>query len=82
MPSCIPECSNDGVCVNDNVCDCRKSLFTGSRCTEKGILKRNSYIDYLFLTLSSIIIVIIIIISISTYLHRNSNIIKAGNLYI
>ncbi|KAG4090592.1 hypothetical protein H8356DRAFT_1279541 [Neocallimastix lanati (nom. inval.)] len=29
-PTCIPDCVNNGRCVNDNVCDCSKSSYTGT----------------------------------------------------
>ncbi|ORX97767.1 hypothetical protein LY90DRAFT_520042 [Neocallimastix californiae] len=52
IPKCDPDCTNNGVCVNDNVCDCSKSLFIGSTCNEKKQLIINPYIERTYKILS------------------------------
>ena len=78
MPSCSPPC-NSGVCVNNNVCDCRNTAFTGLYCNEYYKLERIRSIDAIIKLISIMIIGISLIFMAGIYLLRTDPKIKSGN---
>ncbi|OUM60996.1 hypothetical protein PIROE2DRAFT_13112 [Piromyces sp. E2] len=76
-PICDPPCDNNGECINDNVCDCSKTPFKGTLCSERYKQKRYLAIDLTFRITSFILIGITIISTIILYLNRNHEIIKS-----
>ncbi|ORX57940.1 hypothetical protein BCR36DRAFT_277581, partial [Piromyces finnis] len=79
LPKCNPQCVNAGKCVNDNLCDCSKTSFTGKTCSEYYKQKRNKITDYLFLFLSYILIALTITVFVGIYFYRKNQIIKAAS---
>ncbi|OUM61508.1 hypothetical protein PIROE2DRAFT_12460 [Piromyces sp. E2] len=77
-PVCIPACVN-GICINDNVCDCTNTKFKGNLCNEHYPLKRMKILDLIILILSIFLIVFTIILIIGVLLYHKHTIIKAGN---
>ncbi|ORX47569.1 hypothetical protein BCR36DRAFT_92865 [Piromyces finnis] len=78
-PSCEPSC-NTGTCINNNICSCNNTLFTGSYCNEYIKLKRISVIDISIRIISIILIIVTIITIFSTIYLRNNPIIKGGSV--
>ncbi len=70
---------NEGKCINDNVCECKKQ-FTGNICSERFQIKKSpilyiiiSIIGYLFGIISLLLIPVV-------FHYKNHNVIKAGKL--
>ncbi|ORX84045.1 hypothetical protein BCR32DRAFT_242932 [Anaeromyces robustus] len=80
LPYCEKKCQNGGECINNNVCDCSKSNFIGSYCTEHGKMQRNKNLDKTVLGTSLFLIVVIIITMITTILLRENPAIKGGGI--
>jgi len=80
IPICKNECKNDGVCVNNDLCDCSNSTFGGNYCDEYIRLERNSSIDMLLNIVILVIIFIIVVIIGMTLYYRDNSIIKGGGI--
>ncbi|KAL6604396.1 7 transmembrane sweet-taste receptor of 3 GCPR-domain-containing protein [Neocallimastix sp. 'constans'] len=78
-PTCHASC-NTGECINDNVCDCTKTPFTGLYCDEHYILHRNKYMDYFHRLLAIILIIMDIICMYYTIKYRNNPVVKGGSI--
>jgi len=79
-PVCNPVCMNQGVCVNDNVCECTET-YTGSICSERNKHERNKIFDIIINTLSVLFILVTIITMYLIFYFRNYEVIKSGNFF-
>jgi len=77
MPTCSISCNN-GKCVNDNVCDCSKTTFTGLYCDEHYKVERIKIFDILYRIIAIIITIITILCIFGIYRYKNNPIIKGG----
>jgi len=77
FPKCETSC-NSGDCINNNVCDCSKTHFTGQYCNEYEKLNRMEKMD-IFITMISVLMIIASVIIIYFLLHcKNYPNIKGG----
>ncbi|KAL6600251.1 7 transmembrane sweet-taste receptor of 3 GCPR-domain-containing protein [Neocallimastix sp. 'constans'] len=79
MPTCSISCNN-GKCVNDNVCDCSKTTFTGLYCDEHYKVERIKIFDILYRIIAIIITIITILCIFGIYRYKNNPIIKGGGI--
>ncbi|ORX76364.1 hypothetical protein BCR32DRAFT_271328 [Anaeromyces robustus] len=77
-PKCVPACNNSGKCINNNVCNCNNTKFTGKYCNEHEQLKRNEIIDMLIDLVTSLLIFSTFLIIIITIFLRDHPNIKGG----
>ncbi|ORX52522.1 hypothetical protein BCR36DRAFT_30734 [Piromyces finnis] len=76
-PKCDPSC-NSGRCINDNVCDCSSTTYTGLYCNEHYKVARSHAKDILYRIISHILYLISTILIIAVFINRNVSIIKGG----
>jgi len=69
---------NNGVCVNDDVCDCSDSYAKGQFCDEYYKLERMKTIDIIIRVIASILLIMTILLIIGIIIFRNELIIKSG----
>ncbi|ORX59206.1 hypothetical protein BCR36DRAFT_275911 [Piromyces finnis] len=79
-PICNPKCSNQGVCINDNICDCSKTTYTGRICSERNRLGKNKIFNQIIYIISIGFIIVTIGSIYFVFHHRKNEIIKAGNI--
>ncbi|OUM57306.1 hypothetical protein PIROE2DRAFT_17762 [Piromyces sp. E2] len=72
-------CMNEGKCINDNLCDCENSKFTGKDCTERYKLRRNSYLNASLVVISLFFLLITIATMAVLFKFKNHEIVKAGS---
>ncbi|OUM57304.1 hypothetical protein PIROE2DRAFT_17760, partial [Piromyces sp. E2] len=80
IKSCYkPYCDtcNLGKCINDNLCDCSETKFTGIKCSNRYKQKRPLIIDFFFSLYAYFLISLTILISIFIYFFRDEDVIKA-----
>ncbi|ORX46593.1 hypothetical protein BCR36DRAFT_372055 [Piromyces finnis] len=81
IPKCEPSCIN-GLCINDNVCNCTNPLFTGNTCSEYYELKRIKSYDIIMRVISSILMIHAIYLIVKVIIYRKHDVIKeGGNIY-
>ncbi|ORX59204.1 hypothetical protein BCR36DRAFT_343055 [Piromyces finnis] len=78
-PICNPKCSNQGVCINDNICDCSKTSYTGRICSERYRLEKNKIFNYIILVISIGLIIVTIGSIYFVFHYRKNEIIKAAS---
>jgi len=78
IPKCNPICSNGGLCVYNNVCDCSNTYYKGKTCTEHEKLERFKIIDIIMIIISSFLIIISLLLMIGIIIFRDDEIIRAG----
>jgi len=71
-------CMNKGICVNDNLCNCEKTKFTGIDCTQRYKLRRNIILNTSLQVSCILFILITTATAINLFLKRNHEIVKAG----
>lgn len=76
-PVCESQC-NHGKCVNNNLCSCEGTLFTGKNCDEYYKLKRPKIMNALIIVSSSILLGVIAILIILIIKYRKEPLIKSG----
>jgi len=78
IPVCDPPCENEGVCINDNTCECKKH-FTGKICTERFHMEKNTAL-YIIILIIGYFFSIITLLMIPTIIYfRNHSVIKAAS---
>ncbi|ORX49710.1 hypothetical protein BCR36DRAFT_240425, partial [Piromyces finnis] len=75
LPKCNPSC-NTGKCVNDNVCDCRGTLFKGQYCNEYYLIKRYKIVDNFLIILLFALSVLSVILIFAVIIYRKKSLIK------
>ncbi|OUM70481.1 hypothetical protein PIROE2DRAFT_1347 [Piromyces sp. E2] len=65
-----------GKCVNNNLCNCNNTLFTGDHCDEYYKMKRNLILDAILRIIGVVLIIAILITIVATIMFRNNPIIK------
>ncbi|ORX52136.1 hypothetical protein BCR36DRAFT_287005 [Piromyces finnis] len=78
-PKCEPSCYS-GKCINNNVCDCSNTHFTGPLCNEYKQSKRMKIMDKAITILASLLIITSIVIIALLIHYKNDSIIKGGGL--
>ncbi|ORX52523.1 hypothetical protein BCR36DRAFT_369322 [Piromyces finnis] len=76
-PHCDPSC-NSGNCINDNVCDCSNTPYTGLHCNEYYKLERNIFMYDLYQIIAIVLFVITMICLALLLVYKNASIIKGG----
>ncbi|KAG4088671.1 hypothetical protein H8356DRAFT_1722918 [Neocallimastix lanati (nom. inval.)] len=78
-PICSPPCANKGICVNDNLCNCKNTYFKGETCSERYKQNRYKILDLIIKIVTSILIITTIIIIALVYHYKNVDVIKAAS---
>jgi len=78
LPKCNPGC-NTGKCINNDICNCTNTLFTGKHCNEHYKMERMNIVDYLIRIISILLFIIVIILTVLTWKYKNFPLIKGGN---
>ncbi|ORX56628.1 hypothetical protein BCR36DRAFT_409820 [Piromyces finnis] len=82
IKSCyIPQCNtcNLGKCINDNLCNCANTKFTGLTCSERYKQKRPIIIDIIISLIAYLLISITIIVTMFAFFFKNEEIVKAAS---
>ncbi|ORX78155.1 hypothetical protein BCR32DRAFT_51516 [Anaeromyces robustus] len=78
-PTCFQNC-NTGKCINNDVCDCSNTTFTGKYCNEFRQYKKKKFIYIIYNTLTIFLILISILSIYLIHLNKNCDIVKAGSI--
>jgi len=79
----IPKCEfgcNEGVCANDDFCDCTNSTLKGKYCNEYEKLQRYPILDLSVIGIAGIIIIFILVLIGMTLNYKNHPLIKGGGV--
>ncbi|ORX87196.1 hypothetical protein BCR32DRAFT_240335 [Anaeromyces robustus] len=79
-PKCVPVCKNKGLCVNNNVCNCTGTMYTGLYCDEHFKLEKIKELDIIVRFISLILLICCFVIMFYTIKYRNSPIIKGRSI--
>ncbi|ORX58414.1 hypothetical protein BCR36DRAFT_277386, partial [Piromyces finnis] len=77
QPVCNPSC-NHGKCINNNLCKCHDTLYTGKFCNEYYQLERIGILDTIIRIITIILLFIIIMLIFITLKYRKNKNIKSG----
>ncbi|ORX43048.1 hypothetical protein BCR36DRAFT_147567 [Piromyces finnis] len=82
IPECEHSCENGGKCVNDNICDCSKTGYTGKTCNEYYKLRRHKVFDIFIRILASFICFILLVLIIVIKIVNSMQIKKSGKDFL
>jgi len=80
LPKCESNCSNRGICVNNDVCNCTNTNFVGKFCNEYIKLERYPFLDTILIIIALVIVLVIIVLIGMTISFRSNSIIKGGGV--
>ncbi|OUM61681.1 hypothetical protein PIROE2DRAFT_12276 [Piromyces sp. E2] len=81
-PYCEPSCKNNGLCINDNICNCKDTKKTGKFCSDNYKMERVKVYDIIIMIITSLLIINSIGFIIKVYIYQNDQIIKGALIII
>eukprot|EP00833_Pecoramyces_ruminatium_P011915 jgi/Orpsp1_1/1185947/evm.model.c7180000096167.1 len=79
IPSCYQSC-NTGDCINDDVCDCTSTLYTGKYCNEHYKVEEDIFYNTLLIIGSIILITLSIIFIVGVIIHKTDDVFRAASI--
>ncbi|ORY63734.1 hypothetical protein LY90DRAFT_505180 [Neocallimastix californiae] len=77
LPKCFQNC-NTGKCLNDDLCDCRDTIFTGKYCNEYYHHKKKLFLYIIYNSLTFLLLALSVVSIYLINVNKKYDIIKAG----
>jgi len=79
LPKCFQNC-NTGKCLNDDLCDCRDTIFTGKYCNEYYHHKKKLFLYIIYNSLTFLLLALSVVSIYLINVNKKYDIIKAGSI--